>query len=165
MERRIALDEQALVASERLAAYDMANAILTVQLAIQNAFSLRAEEAQVFLLIVLATVQRFVRQAQPGDALLDNRPLPDAVKGGISRRRLADVSGIPFETVRRHVQSLQGRGLVTERRRGQLATTGGVLARLSQAGITLRAAQQFQQAANGMVRTGAFRIRSGRGSA
>jgi hypothetical protein len=57
-------------------------------------------------LIMLASLQRYVRAPQPDPACLDRTPLPDALAGRISRRRIAEVLGIPLETVRRQVDLL-----------------------------------------------------------
>jgi len=92
---------------------------LIAQLEPQRIYGLRAEEFQVFLLVVVATVQRHVRGATPESPKLDRTPLGPEDAGAISRRRIAETLGIPLETVRRHVAKLVARGLVVERGQGR----------------------------------------------
>lgn len=45
------------------------------------------------------------------------------VRGTLSRRAIAQMLGLPFETVRRATGRLMARGLITERCRGKLVVT------------------------------------------
>lgn len=150
------LDAQGFLAAERLAVYEMVNALLTMELDLQAALDLRAEERQVFAAIAIATVQKFVRTAGPKSPHVGNAPLPRDLAGHISRRRVADALGLPLETTRRHVARLIERGLVVEVRRGQLQTPGGTLARLSENRATLRMARQFLSVIRAFERLGAL---------
>jgi predicted DNA-binding transcriptional regulator len=149
---RLKIDKDGYAANERLVANDVGNALLASFLQLQQHFDLRAEAFQVFLVILLATVQKVLRDPGMDPATKDATPLLPDQRGGISRRQIAEVLGIPFETVRRHVAELLRRGMIEERARGQLSTRGGTLARLSQAGITLDIAQRFLTVVNAMER-------------
>lgn len=139
----VSIDARRFEEVERLAAYQMANALLLMETDLQRSFGLRAEERQVFFAIVLATVQRFARASTAESRDVGNAPLPLRHRGHISRRRIAETLGIPLETVRRHVARLIDRGLVVEPRRGQLSTRGGTLAQLSAEGVTSSFARTF----------------------
>lgn len=106
---RLVLNPEGFARRERLAAYDIGNTLLMLNLELQQSFGLRAEEYQIFMLIVLSTVQRFVRNPVPDDGLLDRTPLPPEAAGSISRRRISETLDIPFETVRRTVATLLAR--------------------------------------------------------
>jgi len=155
--RGIAVDAKNFRAAERMASYEMANALLTVNLRLQTALGLRPEELQVFLIIVLATVQRYARSPKPDPAFLDRTPLPMHFAGYTSRRRIADVSGVPLETVRRHVARLMDRDLVVERGRGRLSTRGDILFRLGDTEVTFEAATEFAALTNVLLRRGVYR--------
>ncbi len=62
------------------------------------------------LLILIATttgnVQRALRTQSLPEALRGSKPLPPDLVVPISRRAIATVTGIPTETVRRHVDSM-----------------------------------------------------------
>ena len=153
-EKGLSFEGQRFLQVERLAAYEMANALLEIQTLLQHRLKLRPEECQVFLAILTATVQRFARNADPEGPHLTREPLPETLCGAISRRRLSDSLGIPLETVRRHVARLQERGLIVERARGQLSTPGGTLARFGETEEPRRIALQFANVANAFVRLG-----------
>lgn len=147
---------------ERLVAYEMGNALLMLNLELQHRFGLRAEEYQVFLLIVLSTVQRFAHASDAGDAHLRRAPLPLDRSSSISRRRISEVLGIPLETVRRIVARLLEGELIVERSRGSLSTKGGTLESLGQDATPERTARRFVATANAMIRLGAARtVKSG----
>lgn len=155
---RIELDARGLAAVERLVAYETGNALLMMNLSLQQRFDLRAEEYQVFMLIVLSTVQRFVRDDHADMAHLGNAPLPQRLSGGISRRRISETLGIPPETARRIAALLLERGMIVERRRGCLSTAGGTLGVLSADAVPEKIASGFLKVASTMLRLGAARL-------
>jgi hypothetical protein len=77
---------------ERLAAYQMANALLLMETELQRCFGLRAEERQVFFAIVLASLQRFVRASTVDSPDIGSAPLierglvADPLRGQLSTR-------------------------------------------------------------------------------
>lgn len=154
---RLKLDKDGFAANERLAANDLGNTLLASLLRLQQHFDLRAEAFQVFFVIVLATVQKVLRNPDMDAAARGTAPLLPEQRGGISRRRIAEVLGIPLETVRRHTSQLLQDGMIEERGRGHLSTRGGTLASLSQAGIPFDIAQDFLAVVNAMAKRGAIR--------
>lgn len=162
MDERLILDDAAYLAQERLVAYEIVDATLSVQLQLQRLFGLRAEECLVLQVIILATVQRHRHQARGQAGYLDRTPMPPDLRGGISRRGITEATGVPFETVRRHVQRLIALGLVEEPRRGALSTRGGTLAHAAAQGVPQAATQDMLAMANALLRCGAWRVRPGR---
>jgi hypothetical protein len=154
----LALDRVRFAEVERLAAYEIGNTLLIAHLDLQRAFGMRAEEYQVFFLIVIATVQRYARSGDPDPAYQGSKPLPAEMAASISRRRIADVLGIPVETVRRIVKGLLDRGLVVERGRGRISTPGGALAHLGVDQTPLRLAGQMVALGNTLARLGCVRV-------
>jgi hypothetical protein len=152
---RLVLNPEGFRQRERLFAYRTGNTLLMINLKLQQHFGLRAEQYQVFMLIVLSTVQRLARDTEADEALLTRSPLPSEATGSISRRRIAETLGIPLETVRRTVAGLIERGMVVERRRGCLSTPGGTLESLAEAALPERVARLFLAECNAMVRFGA----------
>lgn len=154
---RLELDPAGFADAERLVAYEMGNTLLMLNLELQHRFGLRSEEYQVHLLIVLSTVQRFVRDSDGEREYWRRTPLPAAQFSSISRRRISEVLGIPFETVRRIVARLLERGLIVEQRRGMLSTPGGTLEALGEDAIPEKIVRRFISAVNTMIRVGAIR--------
>lgn len=152
---RLVLNPEGFARRERLFAYKTGNVLLMMNLELQRHFGLRAEQYQIFLLIVLATAQRLIRDTETDETLLTRTPLPFQAAGSISRRRIAETLGIPLETVRRAVADLLERGMIVERRRGCLSTRGGTLGRLAEVALPERVARQFLAECNTMLRLGA----------
>ena len=155
---RLELDPEGFARRERLVAYEIGNTLLMLNLELQQRFGLRAEEYQVFLLIVMATVQRLARAPGDNEALLDRTPLPPEESGSISRRRIAESLEIPLETVRRTVAGLLARGMVVERRRGCLSTPGGTLEQLGTDALPERMARTILSMSNVMPKLGAAHL-------
>lgn len=156
---RLDFDPDGYAAVERLVAYEMGNALLMLNLELQQRVGMRAEEYQVYLLIVLTTVQRFVRSNDADTTYLGRTPLPSDHSGSISRRRISEVLGIPLETVRRIVARLLECGLIVERRRGSLSTPGGTLESLGADATPEKIVRRFINTVNTMIRIGAIRTR------
>jgi hypothetical protein len=90
-------------------------------------YGLRPAELLVFDTIALASVQRtfrMVRYLDPGT--LDLQPTDDS-NGTISRRRVADTTGLSRATVGRILERLIKRGMVVEVGRGHLQVPVGVV--------------------------------------
>jgi len=156
--QRLIIDPEGYAARERLVAYEIGNTLLMQNLELQRTFGLRAEEFQIFMLIVLSTVQRFARNPGTNENWLDRTPLPAAAAGSISRRRISETLDIPLETVRRTVAGLLARGMIVERSRGCLSTSGGTLARLGEDALPERMARRFLTVSNTMLRLSAARL-------
>ena len=153
---RLDLKREGFTKAERLVTYEVLNVLFNLNLELQNHFKLRAEDHQVYLLITLTTVQQFVRNASLDDPYIDRTPLPDSYAGTISRRRIADVLGIPVETVRRIVSRFLEEGLIVEHGRGGLATSSGMLAKLSRNNANEKIARRLISSINALIRLGAI---------
>lgn len=148
---RLEVAPDGLAQSERLVAYEMVNALLVSTIELQRSFAMRPLEFQIFMVIAMASVQRFIRNAERDGAYRDATPLPAAYRGTISRRRIAEMLDLPLETVRRHVAQLIERGEIIETGRGLLSTGGGTLQRATAAGCITSMAQRLLGVANRML--------------
>jgi hypothetical protein len=97
-------------------------ALLTHYLTMHHVIAGHVRLQPVELLILIATttgnVQRALRpEALPAD-FRGSKPLPQELVVPMSRRAIARVTGIPTETVRRHVESMVERGILVSTRRG-----------------------------------------------
>lgn len=111
----------------RLAAYSAANCLVSMQLKEMKLYGLRPAELLVFDTIALASVQRGVRNLRKFDpSIADLRPTNES-NGTISRRRVAETTGIPRANVGRILTRLMDRGMVIEVGRGQLQVPIGIV--------------------------------------
>lgn len=154
---RLTLDAEGFERSKRLALYNIVNTLLNLSSDAQKTLDLRPEACQIYLLIAVSAVQRYARETTNGnhDGI---DPLPAELTGSISRRRISDITGIPRETVARHVRHLIDRGLVVEIGTGRLITPAGLLRRIDPSGLPNRMATQFITAAQRLARIGVARV-------
>ena len=144
------LDVDGFERVQRLAMYEIASAMLDLTSDVQRTLGLRPDACQVYLLIAVSAVQRHARA--PDGAYVGIDPIPLSQSGTISRRRIADASGLPRETVARHVRNLIGRGLVIEVGRGRLTTPPGLLRDVGPTGLLDRMARHSAGLANALLR-------------
>jgi hypothetical protein len=155
---KMRLDREGYSRVERLVAYEVGNALLMLNFELQRAFGLRAEEYQIFMVIVFSTVQRYARAAERDERFFGNEPLPAEYRGSISRRRISETLDIPLETVRRTVARLIAEGKIEEHQRGQLSTRGGTLKLLSEQGVSDAVTSRFLRVVNMMLEHGAAKL-------
>ena len=148
---RLLLDPDGFAAAERLLTYEMVNALLLINVELQQLFNMKPLELQIFMLISTSSMQRFMRDPQRDRAYHDVTPLPAKYRGSISRRRIAESLDLPLETVRRNVANLIARGVIVETGRGLLSTSQGTLKQSSETGVTLLMASRFLRLANRMI--------------
>jgi hypothetical protein len=100
-------------------------ALLNHYLAMHRVLAGHVELQPVELLILIATTTGNVQRAlSPGTrktGLPAREPLPPGLAVPMSRRAIARVTGIPKETVRRHVASMSGRGILLSTPKGVVA--------------------------------------------
>jgi len=103
-------------------------ALLNQYLAMHRVIAEHLELHPVELLILIATttgnVQRAVRPNALPEALRGSTPLPPELIVPMSRRAISRMTGIPKETVRRHVDSMVRRGILLSMSRGVRARPG-----------------------------------------
>jgi hypothetical protein len=107
----------------RLCGFALLNHYLTMHQVIAEYVSLRPVELLILIATTTGNVQRTLRpgpEALP-DALRGSKPLPPGLVVPMSRRAIARVTGLPTETVRRHVDSMVKRGILVSMPKGVLA--------------------------------------------
>lgn len=108
----LTFDESRFEEVWRLSTYVVGSMALDVQMRGMDVFGLKPSEYLVFRIIASANVQRHMRgHRHLGPATMDVVPTNEG-NVSISRRRIADASGLPRETVRRIVTKLLARGIV-----------------------------------------------------
>ena len=144
------LDPDGFERVQRLAMYEIVCAMLDLTGDVQRTLGLRPDACQIYMLVAVTAVQRYARA--PDAAHVGAGPLPRGVTGTVSRRRLADASGLPRETVARHVRHLIERGLVVEHGRGRLSIPPGLLRDLAPTGLPERLGRRSAALATALTR-------------
>lgn len=110
---RLRIDADAKREMLRKWAFVLGNTLWDIQLFEQIGLDLRPEEDLVYRTIILASIQRILRESGPtAPVFTEEAPVPLHQITPVSMRRVAEITQIPRETVRRHVQLLKARGLV-----------------------------------------------------
>lgn len=108
-------------------AYAIGNALLQINIEVRQMFGLKPVDMLVLHVLIVAGAQRTMRRASRGAPLKRKLAIAPDERGTLSRRAIAQVLDLPFETVRRATARLMAQGLITERCRGKLVVTDQVV--------------------------------------
>ena len=151
---RLRTDPEARDALLRKWAFVLGNTLWELQVFELAALDLRAEEDLVYRTVILASIQRVLRERGPTEPVfMGENPLPAHQITPVSMRRVAEVTGIPRETVRRHVELLKERGLVDQHPDGGVYAPNSLRIRAS-AGLMDKTLQSVLRAVNSLIDMG-----------
>jgi hypothetical protein len=102
----------------RLCAFTLLNHWLAVHRVLAENLELQPVELLILVATTTGNVQRALNPATRKTGLPAREPLPPGLVVPMSRRAIARVTGIPKETVRRHVASMIGRGILLSTPKG-----------------------------------------------
>jgi hypothetical protein len=102
----------------RLCAFALLDHYLAMHRAMVEHAGLQPIELLILIAATTANVQRAVSLATLPKSLHGSKPLPAGMMLPVSRRSIARITGIPTETVRRHVDGMVRRGVLVSSPRG-----------------------------------------------
>jgi len=94
------------------------NHFLSMHLVLAEHLRLQPVELLILIATTTGNVQRVMRIPGLPEPLRGSDPLPAAMVVPMSRRAIARITGIPTETVRRHVDGMVKRGILVSEPRG-----------------------------------------------
>jgi hypothetical protein len=103
----------------------MINAFVAQHAIISEALAMRPAKLLVYLVIIVATVQRMMRENDLPEDIRAGSKIPVDKFGFISRRAIAAATGMPNENVRRLVSELLADGLLITGPAGGVRNIGG----------------------------------------
>lgn len=115
---RYSISVEATERELRLCGFALLNHFLTMHHVIAEHVRLQPIELLILIATTTGNVQRALRTEALPEALRGNKPLPPELVVPMSRRAIARVTGIPTETVRRHVESMVKRGILVSMLKG-----------------------------------------------
>jgi len=121
---RVSVSAEATQRELRMCGFALLNQYLAMHLVIAEHLELNPIELLILIATTTGNVQRAVRPDALPDVLRGSTPLPQELVVPMSRRAIARVTGIPKETVRRHVDSMVRRGILLSMSRGVRAKPG-----------------------------------------
>jgi hypothetical protein len=116
--RRHAVSARAAERELRRCAFALLSHYLTVHGVIAEQLRLQPVELLILIATTTGNVQRALRPEALPDAIRGSSSMPMAMVVPMSRRAIARATGIPTETVRRHVRSMVERGILEALPRG-----------------------------------------------
>jgi Winged helix-turn-helix DNA-binding len=118
---RHAISVEATQRELRLCGFALLNHYLTMHQVMAEHVQLPPVEMLILIATTTGNVQRALRPASLPQALRGSEPLPPELVVPMSRRAIARVTGLPTETVRRHVDRMVERGILVSMPKGVLA--------------------------------------------
>lgn len=110
----------------RLCAFAAVNQYLEMHWILSEQLGLAPVELLIYLSTTMGNAQRVATPATLPAVLRDAAALPPELLVPVSRRAIARLTGLPKETVRRHVESMVARGLLQVSPKGVRATPGAL---------------------------------------
>jgi hypothetical protein len=121
---RVSVSAEATQRELRMCGFALLNQYLAMHRVIAEHLELHPVELLILIATTTGNVQRAVRPDALPEVLRGSTPLPPEMIVPMSRRAIARVTGIPKETVRRHVDSMVRRGILVSMPRGVRARPG-----------------------------------------
>lgn len=146
----------------RVVSFALTNLFLTTHNAYNSgALKFSPVELQICLTIAVANVQKLMRERTVPLELSATQVLPREWVVPISRNAIASATGLPRETVRRHVEKLIERGILIEDPRGGVTPPPGMIERFGIAGQLEPMLTEFARTAEQLIRLGVLEVASG----
>lgn len=118
---RYSMSVEATQRELRLCGFALLNHYLTMHQVIAEHVRLQPVELLILIATTTGNVQRALRPKALPEAFRSSKSLPPELVVPMSRRAIARVTGLPTETVRRHVESMLRRGILVSTPKGVLA--------------------------------------------
>ena len=115
---RYSVSAEATERQLRLCGFALLNHCLAMHRVLAGHLELQPVELLILVATTTGNVQRALSSATPRTGLPAREPLPTNLVVPMSRRAIARITGIPKETVRRHVASMIERGILLSTPKG-----------------------------------------------
>lgn len=152
---RVVTNPEKMAANWRIAMFGLSNLFLATHRAFQSTDTeINPTELQIYLTVAVANVQKLMRERQIPEDFSGTQILPREWVVPISRNAIASATGLPRETVRRHVEKMIARGLLIEDPRGGVTPPPGIIDNLSLGPILEPIMTEFTRTAEMLIRLG-----------
>ena len=115
---RVSVSAEATQRELRMCGFALLHQYLAMHLVIAEHLQLEPVELLILIATTTGNVQRAVRPDALPEVLRGSTPLPPELIVPMSRRAISRMTGIPKETVRRHVDSMVRRGILVSMPKG-----------------------------------------------
>ncbi|WP_457311193.1 hypothetical protein [Sphingomonas sp. UYAg733] len=160
MSERVVTNPAKMAANWRIAMTSISNQFLAAHRIYSAPKALNPTELIIYLTISVANVQKLTRERIIPEAFAATAILPREWVVPISRNAIASASGLPRETVRRHVGRMIETGLLIEDERGGVTLPQGVIQDLGLEPLLEALITEFARTAETLLRIGAIEVKS-----
>ena len=158
---QVATNAERAAQNWRVVSFALTNLFLTTHQAYNSGpIQLGPVELQIYLTIAVANVQKLMRERVVPLELSATQILPREWVVPISRNAIASATGLPRETVRRHVEKLIERGLLIEDPRGGVTPPPGMIDKFDLVGTLEPMLTEFARAASQLIRLGVLEVKT-----
>lgn len=152
---KVVTNPERMAANWRVAMFGLANLFLTTNRTFQNTGIVRnPTELQIYLTVAVANIQKLVRERQIPEEYAGTSILPREWVIPISRNAIAAATGLPRETVRRHIEKLIERGLLVQDDRGGVTLPEGLVTKMGIESTIEPIMTEFTRTAEHLIRLG-----------
>src|SRR3569832_1452080 len=161
MSDHIVTNPAQMAANWRVAMSGLANLFLTLHRTLSAPMGLGPTELLIYATLAVANVQKLMRERCIPPAHSGTEILPREWVVPISRNAIASATGLPRETVRRHVARMIAAGLLVEDARGGVTTPIGMIQNHGLEPVLATLLAEFTRTAEGLLRSGAIEVQAG----
>ena len=161
MSEHIVTNPAQMAANWRVAMSGLTNLFLTMHRTMSSTMGLGPTELLIFATVAVANVQKLMRERciPPGFSGTDVLPREWVVP--ISRNAIASATGLPRETVRRHVARMIASGLLVEDPRGGVTSAIGMIQDQGLEPLLAELLAEFTRTTEWLLRGGVIEVQPG----
>jgi hypothetical protein len=160
MNERIVTNPAQMAAHWRVAMSGLANLFLTMHRTLSAPMDLGPTELLIYATIAVANVQKLMRERCIPPTHSGTAILPREWVVPISRNAIASATGLPRETVRRHVARMIASGLLIEDARGGVTTAIGMIQDQGLEPLLAGLLAEFTRTTESLLRTGVIEVQT-----
>ena len=159
MSERVVSNPLKMAENWRVAMSALANLFLTTHRTLAEATAVGPTELLIYVTVSVANIQKLMRERNIPAGFAGTEILPREWVVPMSRNAVATASGLPRETVRRHVAQMIAAGLLIEDPRGGVTVPIGVIKNPGLEPLLETLLTDFARSAEVLLRSGVIEIR------
>ena len=161
MSEHIVTNPAQMAANWRVAMSGLTNLFLTIHRTLSSTMDLGPTELLIYATIAVANVQKLMRERCIPPGYSGTEVLPREWVVPISRNAIASATGLPRETVRRHVARMIASGLLVEDARGGVTVAIGMIQDQGLEPLLAALLAEFTRTTEGLLRNGVIEVQPG----
>ena len=150
-----------MVAQWRAAMFPLLNLFLSMHRSLSEHEDMPPSALLIYCTVSVGNIQKLMRERNVPDTFVATAILPREWVVPMSRSAIAAATGLPRETVRRHVGNLVGQGLLIEDPRGGVTLTPGAIQDRGYEPLLEKLLTEFARTNEALLRLGVIEVKPG----